>query len=194
MLDNMLALADCVLLLALSHSYRHVRALVLCAGQIALCCACGRCSTTTWCVTLGAECALVIWAQGAGAEINVYDPGTVRTKKKANKDKQKIGEKNGKIGGRIEKKRKMIQQKSKQNRTRVENKKGNRKKRGKKTIKEKKTGSRLWARREKARREITEGKKAFFRWELWEARETPREASQKRVSPNVRKFSLSYSS
>ena len=36
----------CLLTCALSRSDRHVRALLLCAGLIVLCCACGRCSAT----------------------------------------------------------------------------------------------------------------------------------------------------
>ena len=39
MLDDMLALANSVCLLALSRSDRHVLGLLLCAGLIALCCA-----------------------------------------------------------------------------------------------------------------------------------------------------------
>ena len=39
MLDDMLALANSVCLLALSRSDRHVLALLLCAGLIARCCA-----------------------------------------------------------------------------------------------------------------------------------------------------------
>ena len=45
-IDNVLALAHSVCLLALSHSDRLARVLLLCAELFALCCACGRCSTT----------------------------------------------------------------------------------------------------------------------------------------------------
>ena len=65
MLDVMLALANSVCLLALSRPVRHVRASLLCAWLVALCCAvvcCGRCLKTT-CYALGTGCTFLWFEQ-----------------------------------------------------------------------------------------------------------------------------------
>ena len=76
MLDVMLALANSVRLLALSHAHRHVLDSLLCAGLIALCC--------------------VVLAVDAGQQARTHKKGPQKPKNGQVRSSLKTNEKNGK--------------------------------------------------------------------------------------------------